>query len=395
MQKPHSERTMNFLRPGTISFLAYGLLLLFFVACLQEKVTTVYNDDQAIVLLDTIVWKAATGGPKSSEAQNSSSSETINSSSNIVVNSSSNPTSSNQVSSSNGGNSSQINSSTVQSSDGTSSSGNLSQTSSSTPSSSSVVQSSSSQNQVDPAIANKYMGQPEGNFILEINNDFDSHDPTIWDFSDGSWDGNLSRFQSQNVEFIDGVLNIVMKKEFAAGGYSLAEHGVVQDKDYTSAEYRTKTNGYRYGVYETRMKPPAGSGYVATMFTFHDPKSENWKEIDVELEGMSQDRFTTNLIKGPVWPTDHIAQETVPGGGFNTLDWHTYTIKWTPGKIEWYVDDKSVRVQTQYVPDAYCKIMLNFWITSYGTSFGGPNDGNTYPMSHKYDWFRFYRLEGD
>lgn len=243
---------------------------------------------------------------------------------------------------------------------------------------------------------------------------------SIWKFGDHTWGddkdtGNLVRFNRNNVEFIQGAgednwaMAITINREYAERSYSEFDGMVVSDKNYTSGELLTKCKNYRYGMYEVRMRTPKPphSGFVLAMYTFHDNKATNTRqEIDIELQGQHRDRLTTNFF----WSRFEESPEVIsPASKFDTRDWHIYSIKWLPGKIQWFVDGNFVREtitekrlknrriidENELTPDLPASIHFNFWLTSYGETFGGVNSGNRYPLTAEFDWFRFYRLDAD
>jgi endo-1,3-1,4-beta-glycanase ExoK len=277
------------------------------------------------------------------------------------------------------------------------------------------------------------------NMTLEIYEDFSFtnrclwEDTSVWTYGDGTWGptgrDNLVRFNRNNVEFENGVMRLVIKDEFMRGGRSYSEGvlvingrevtnvsqdltharirpGIVQDKTFSSGELRTKGNAYRYGRYEMKMRAPGpdkATGYVLTMFTFHFPKQLDWKEIDIEVEGTFRDRYTTNLIWG-AWPLE-APERAGQGTGFDKTNWNIYAFEWLPNKIRWFVNGRLIREtenskrnmhgalinENAQVPTRPGRIHFNFWITSYGNTFGGVNTGNRYPLVGEYEWFRFYR----
>lgn len=86
-----------------------------------------------------------------------------------------------------------------------------------------------------------------------------------------------------------------------------------------------------------------------------------------------------------------------PGGAaFNKFAEHVYAFNWTPGKIDWFVDDQPIHSFSgepqNMVASQSAKIMMNLWVFASSAAFGDPTK-NTYPMVAKYDWFRFYKLD--
>lgn len=80
-------------------------------------------------------------------------------------------------------------------------------------------------------------------------------------------------------------------------------------------------------------------------------------------------------------------------------EFHTYGFEWLPNKVTWFIDGKAVR--THYgghppIPDKSAKIMMNLWIFGPKANFGGKEiQNNRYPMTSEYDWFRFYKWDGE
>ena len=89
----------------------------------------------------------------------------------------------------------------------------------------------------------------------------------------------------------------------------------------------------------------------------------------------------------------------LPAGLNSQVGFHTYAVGWLPTSSTWYVDDVPVRVKMGgaglAIPEKSAKIIMNLWIFATAGGFGGDPTNNTYPMSSQYDWFRFYRWEGE
>merc|ERR1711988_2097825 len=66
--------------------------------------------------------------------------------------------------------------------------------------------------------------------------------------------------------------------------------------------------------------------------------------------------------------------------------------------ITWWIDGKLQRIHSGgrvAVPDMSTKIMMNLWMFTGGGFGGGSIANNRYPMHSEYDWFRFYKWDGD
>lgn len=259
--------------------------------------------------------------------------------------------------------------------------------------------------------------QHEG-FTLWLVEDFDQPldldtDP-IWTWSDGGLSEGQVRFLKEQIRFEDGKMKIVVDRnrgDVHTRSCSHAEKGTVDNKPLLSGEMRTRNNLFRYGRYEVRMKAPSvqpgnpqvDGNYISTMFVYRDGKFEHWREIDFEVTGDHAGAVTSNMLRA-----DHTSrwQPTIQRSrhddikGLNVrMDFHTYAFEWLPNQITWYIDGKKVREQRQdglKIPELSGKIMMNLWIFNSQASFGGSRiENNRYPMHSEYDWFRFYKWDGD
>ena len=138
------------------------------------------------------------------------------------------------------------------------------------------------------------------------------------------------------------------------------------------------------------------------MFVFRDAKFHHWREIDIEVTGDHHNSVTTNVLSADntEWWSPRIAagqERTVQGNA--RAEFHTYGFEWLPNKVTWFIDGKVVR--THYgghppIPDKSAKIMMNLWIFGPKANFGGKEiENNRYPMTSEYDWFRFYKWDGE
>ncbi len=261
-------------------------------------------------------------------------------------------------------------------------------------------------------------------FTNVINENFNGpidldHDP-IWTWSDGGLSEGQVRYTKEAITFADGHMKITVSKPAApvAPSPSFAENtGGTNLKAYPlmSGEFRTKHNNYRYGRYEASIKAPmpnpanaAGGNFINTLFIFRTPKIEDWREIDIEITGGSAGQLMTNMVHGQgvgdYGQTMNKAVQTpnipVPQG-FNTMSgFHTYAFEWRSDSITWFVDGTQVRKETGAgsppIPTMSAKIMMSVWVFDASYNFGGPDgEQNMYPFTAEYDWFRFYKLDGE
>lgn len=107
-----------------------------------------------------------------------------------------------------------------------------------------------------------------------------------------------------------------------------------------------------YGNVKARMKTSKDAGVVTAFILLSDVKDE----IDYEWVGTELDIAQTNFYFQGI-PNYHNSGNITGVSDTNT-DWHEYEIRWTPDKIEWYVD--GVLGRTQLKSDTWNKT-ANQW----------------------------------
>lgn len=264
-------------------------------------------------------------------------------------------------------------------------------------------------------------------FTLYLVEDFNEpidldHDP-IWTWSDGGLKEGQTRFIKEQVTFGGGLMRITLDHNHGQGNQQACSHAQAdfikpygQTKPLVGGELRTRNNWFRYGRYEMRMKAPSvqpgrpdiDGNYVATMFVYRDAGFEHWREVDVEVTSMRQPGYISmNLLNAEHtkdWRKD-MEDPLMHSFGINPRsDFHTYAFEWLPHEIKWFIDDKLVRSYHAGgkvpIPDKSAKIMFNLWVYAADHPriglFGGQDiENNQFPMHAEYDWFRYYKWDGD
>jgi len=249
--------------------------------------------------------------------------------------------------------------------------------------------------------------------VEEFNAPIDLDTDPIWTWSDGGlYEGDV-RFVKQQISFSGGKMKITAKPNpgIPTQSCSRAEVFKVDNKPLVSGEFRSRRNMFRYGRYEVRMKAPEvqpgnpdiNGNFVATMFVFRDAKFRHWREIDIEVTGDSPTSVTTNVLRADntEWWSPRIAasRESTLKEGNARAEFHTYGFEWLPNKVTWFIDGKVVREHhggQPPIPDKSAKVMMNLWIFGPPANFGGKQiHNNRYPMTSEYDWFRFYKWDGE
>ena len=181
-----------------------------------------------------------------------------------------------------------------------------------------------------------------------------SLDDTKWDYYTGGWKDenqqvqNCYRRESENVNVSGGSLNLV-------GLYKPGETctGNTKTGDFTSGFVQTKGKAnFKYGYIEARIKMPKNkSTWPGFWMSPSDKKYGDWPnsgEIDiVEAKGSNpkfaaSDAHWRKQSTTPGVPGPHGSrQRVIPQNKFDSKDtseWHTYGVKWTEGKLAYYID---------------------------------------------------------
>jgi hypothetical protein len=262
-------------------------------------------------------------------------------------------------------------------------------------------------------------------YTLVIDQGFDApidlDKDKIWTWSDGGLSEGQVRYVKDAISFADGHMKITTSKPAAPipGGMSFAENGNVGTYQLQSGEFRTKFNNYRYGRYEASIKAPvpvpadmAAGNFINTLFTFRTPKIEDWREIDIEIIGGGVNKVFSNIVYGDnktsYDQTMHgAAQVTAPANLDTRAMFHTYTFVWKKDSVTWYIDGNATAVRTYpgqpagdgnpMIPNKSAKIMMSMWVfAGPGYAFGGIDGAkNMYPFTAEYDFFRFYKEDGE
>ena len=249
-------------------------------------------------------------------------------------------------------------------------------------------------------------------FDAPINLDTDK----TWTWSDGALSEGQVRYTKEAITFADGHMKITTSKPAApiAGGQSFAENGNVGAFPLQSGEFRTKFNNYRYGRYEASIKAPipvaadmAAGNFINTLFTFRTPKIEDWREIDIEIIAGGVNKVFSNIVyadgKSDYGQTmNSAAAVTAPAGLDTRAMFHTYAFVWKADGITWYIDNSPTAVRTfaggasPPIPNKSAKIMMSMWVFGGSYAFGGVDgEKNVYPFTAEYDFFRFYKQDGE
>lgn len=116
------------------------------------------------------------------------------------------------------------------------------------------------------------------------------------------------------------------------------------------------------------------SGLVTSLFTYAwDPVTSRSDELDIEIltkqvnatAGGDPVMFTSWNDWSEASPTYgdgiHHWSFSVFLANFDVNAWHTYVIRWLPGRTEWWIDGVLVGWTDKAQPEAVTPVRLNFW----------------------------------
>lgn len=140
-----------------------------------------------------------------------------------------------------------------------------------------------------------------------------------------------------------------------------------------------------FGYYEARIKVPSGKGIWPAFWLL--PTDKVWPpEIDImEILG---DKPNQVLMTYHFGETDSPQKEdTVYTAEDFTKGWHTYSVKWEPGKIEWFIDGVLRKTSVgSNIPSEPMQVILNLAVG--GNLPGSPDDNTVFPSEMLVDYVR-------
>jgi len=134
------------------------------------------------------------------------------------------------------------------------------------------------------------------------------------------------------------------------------------------------------------LAPPSGVVGGAFLFDVVNPGDVTLvrDELDFELLSKQSTSIFTNLYndEGFTGPAGDGLLTPNPVGGYSPYNYHDYKIEWTPGKVEYFIDNVSIRTETNpsntHVPDDPMTAHFNLWGPDSG--FSDAFDPNFVPV---------------
>ena len=217
-------------------------------------------------------------------------------------------------------------------------------------------------------VGSPYPPTDTDNYILdpEHSDEFNgtSLNTNLWNYYTGGWKDENQQVQNcytseeENVNVSGGSLNLV-------GLYKPGKTctGNTKTGDFTSGFVQTKNKAYfKYGYIEARIKMPKNkSTWPGFWMSPNESKYGSWPnsgEIDIVEAKGSNYKFAASDAhwRDKNTPTGQTGghrsrQGVIPSTKFDTLDtteWHTYGVKWTEGKLEYFIDGELHHTITEF-----------------------------------------------
>ncbi|WPP53003.1 glycoside hydrolase family 16 protein [Catalinimonas niigatensis] len=225
----------------------------------------------------------------------------------------------------------------------------------------------------------------------------DMPDPQKWAYDTGGhgWGNNELQYYTEadpdNVQVKEGKLIITARKEN------------FQDNTYTSAKLVTRDRAdWRYGRIEVSARLPEGKGTWPAIWMLPDVEKLNWPR-DGEIDIMEHVGFDPGVVHGTVHTEAYNHRKGTQVGkqiqvpDFNKA-FHVYAIKWTPEKIDWFLDGELYHTFENEGNEAAWPFDKPFYLIlnlAVGGDWGGAQgiDENIWPQSMEVDYVRVYQME--
>ncbi|WP_314262085.1 glycosyl hydrolase [Cardiobacterium hominis] len=232
-----------------------------------------------------------------------------------------------------------------------------------------------------------------------------------WQIATGGW--NSSKVQNyysnsgKNVSVSDGTLKLSAHYE-----PGLERGGKTYDFTSGFVESRDKQT-WTYGYFEARIKMPTNNGSLWPAFWMSPNKNIHGAnprsgEIDV-MEAKTHDK--TFVAADTHWGTGSGRGEHSHSQGKTTVDdigqWHTYSVKWQEGKLEYYVDGQHHHTVDNFsAPNATTHpgpFNVPFYLRlnmAVGGTYLDPEHQDAhvakdkFPATMEVDYVRVYQLDG-
>ena len=197
--------------------------------------------------------------------------------------------------------------------------------------------------------------------------DGNSLDGTKWTALNGGWKDENQQVRNcytrsdENINVSGGSLNLIGLYKPGA----TCTGGNTKTGNFTSGFVQTKNKAYfKYGYIEARIKMPKNKStwpgfWMSPNNSPYGPGWPDWGEIDiVETKGSNRQFAASDAHwRDKNTPTGQTGshrnrQGVIPSSKFgtnnDTTEWHTYGVKWTEGKLEYFIDGEWHHTITEF-----------------------------------------------
>ena len=260
--------------------------------------------------------------------------------------------------------------------------------------------------------------------------DGNSLDGTKWTALNGGWKDENQQVRScytrsdENINVSGGNLNLIGLYKPGA----TCTGGNTKTGNFTSGFVQTKNKAYfKYGYIEARIKMPKNKStwpgfWMSPNNSPYGPGWPDWGEIDiVEAKGSNRQFAASDAHwRDKNTPTGQAGshrnrQGVIPPSKFgtnnDTTEWHTYGVKWTEGKLEYFIDGELHHTITEFKnsnstgspngpfdQDFFLRLNLAIGGNYIDTPWDDPNNsvgaanGEGFPATMSIDYVRVYEM---
>jgi len=170
-------------------------------------------------------------------------------------------------------------------------------------------------------------------------------------------EGELDRTELGNTPIINGGI----------ASLTFDTYGFKGTEIHTNKRYSRGSKGLEIEA-KIKLVTPLPSGLVTSFYTWAENSSGSVDEIDVEILSKQLNQASDKALLLETYNDFH-GDEKLPhywstSKSLSNLDvgtWHTFTIRWTPGRTYWLVDGVVVADSDKAQPNADSYIGLLFW----------------------------------
>lgn len=232
--------------------------------------------------------------------------------------------------------------------------------------------------------------------IFEDQFDSDLGQWDIW--TGGACNNELQFYQADNLQPVNGVLEIRAKKETVTGR-TLPANPVLSSYLFTSGRIESKftisanENTPRVRIM-ARIRIPSGYGMWPAFWSYGHPWPTQGEIDFLEARGQEPDKYYTNYYFGTA---EQLFKEnvsaTISAGVDLSKCYHVYEMEWTASSLTSYLDGKPVETKTcgTHLKDLFGKsqhIVLNLAVG--GDFFSAPDKTKIEPGTMYVDWVKVF-----